>query len=115
MPPLIQESITMRLTPKQVEILQKVESGNLDGSLIDLTQLRQSLSYTVTKQAVLCSINHLAKRDLIERTGRETRNCSLCTLLAITSNGRALLEAYVPSLKSVLIEADEQIFDEIFI
>lgn len=57
----------MKLTPKQVEILKKIERGNLDGSLIDLTQLRQSLSYTATKQAVLCSVNHLAKRDLVGR------------------------------------------------
>lgn len=103
----------MRLTPKQIEILQKVESGNLDGSLIDLTQLRQSLTYTATKQAVLCSINHLAKRDLIERTGRESRNGSLCTTLALTSNGKALLNTYAPSLKSVLIEADGEDFDEL--
>ena len=103
----------MRLTPTQIEILQKVESGNLDGSLIDLTQLRQSLTYTATKQAVLCSINHLAKRDLIERTGRESRNGSLCTTLALTSNGKALLNTYAPSLKSVLIEADGEDFDEL--
>lgn len=105
----------MRLTSKQIEILQKVESCNLDGSLVDLTQLRQSLSYTATKQAVLCSINHLAKRGLIVRMGKESRNGSLCTTLAITSDGKALISAYVPSLKSALIEADEQIFDEIFI
>ncbi|WP_425915140.1 hypothetical protein [Acinetobacter sp. TSRC1-2] len=103
----------MRLTSKQIEILQKVESGNLDGSLIDLTQLKQSLSYTATKQAVLCSINHLAKRDLIERIGRESRNGSLCTTLTLTSNGKALLNTYAPSLKSVLIEADEQDFDKL--
>lgn len=103
----------MRLTPKQVEILQRIERGNLDGSLIDLTQLRQSLSYTATKQAVLCSINHLSKRDLVGRMGRESRNGSLCTTLAITSNGKAILNTYAPSLKSVLIEADGEDFDEI--
>ena len=103
----------MRLTFKQVEILQRIERGNLDGSLIDLTQLRQSLSYTATKQAVLCSVNHLAKRDLIGRMGRESRNGSLCTTLAITSNGKAILNTYAPSLKSVLIEADGEYFDEL--
>lgn len=108
----------MRLTSKQVEILQKIERGNLDGSLIDLTQLRQSLTYIVTKQAVLCSVNHLVKRNLVGRMGRESRDGSLCTMLAITANGKAILDAYAPSLKSVLIEADEQDLeelDEIFI
>ncbi|WDE15143.1 hypothetical protein KMZ14_10290 [Acinetobacter schindleri] len=103
----------MKLTPKQIEILQRIESGNLDGSLIDLTQLRISLTYTATKQAVLCSVNHLAKRDLVGRMGRGSRNGSLCTMLAITANGKAILDAYTPSLKSVLIEADEEDSDEL--
>lgn len=102
----------MRLTPKQIEILQKIRDGNIDGSKIDLTQLRQSLSYTATKQAVLCSINHLAKRGLIARIGKEKRNGALCTILAITSNGGAFLSTYTPSSKSGLIElADEPSLD----
>lgn len=89
--------------------MQKIAEGNLDGSQIDLTQLRYSLSYTATKQAILCSVNHLTERDLIARVGRESRLGSVCTTLEITSTGRALLSAYVPSLKSILIE-DEIIF-----
>lgn len=94
----------MRLTPKQIEIMQKIAERNLDSSHIDLTQLRQSLSYTASKQAILCSVNHLTERSLIARVGRESRLGSVCTTLEITSTGRALLSNYVPSLQSILVE-----------
>lgn len=84
--------------------MQKIAEGNLDGSQIDLTQLRFSLSYTASKQAILCSVNHLTERDLIARVGRESRFGSVCTTLEITSTGRALLSAYLPSLTAILVE-----------
>lgn len=88
--------------------MQRITEGNLDGSQLDLTQLRHSLSYTASKQAVLCSVNHLAKRDLIARMGRESRNGSVCTTLKMTSTGEALLRAYVPSLLSILVEDESE-------
>ena len=82
------------LTEKQIEILNLINGKNTDGSLLDLTQLRNSLSYTASKQAILASINSLVGRSLIERTAKVVRNSKICTTLAVTSDGEALLSAY---------------------
>lgn len=101
----------MRLTSKQIEIMQKIKDGNADGSKIDITQLRLSLSYEATKQAVLCSVNVLINRSLVAHSGRETRKGRVYTTVELTALGRAHIESYVKSLKSVLIE-DEDEFDD---
>lgn len=100
----------MRLTSKQLEIMKKIMAGNPDGSKIDITQLRHSLSYAATKQAVLCSVNVLINRSLVAHSGRETRKGRVHTTIELTALGEAHIESYVKSLKSVLIE-DEDEFD----
>lgn len=97
----------MRLTSKQIEIMQKIKEGNADGSLIDITQLRHALSYAATKQAVLCSVNVLINRSLVARAARETRGGRVHTTVELTALGEAHIESYVKSLKSVLVEDEE--------
>lgn len=96
----------MRLSSKQVEIMQKIQGKNPDGTLLDITQLRNSLSYTATKQAILCSVNYLVQRGLVERVARENRGGRLYTTIALTALGSAHLASYVPNLKSVLLEPE---------
>ena len=86
------------LTEKQIEITGLINGKNTDGTLLDLTQLRNRLSYVASKQAILGSINHLVKRGLIERVARVKRNGKIYTTLAITSDGEALLSAYTATV-----------------
>lgn len=96
----------MRLSSKQIEIMQLIQAKNPDGSLLDITQLKNSLSYSASKQAILCSVNYLVKRGLVERIGRENRGGRLFTTIALTPLGSAHLASYVPDLKSVLLEPE---------
>ena len=87
--------------------MQKIKDGNPDGTAIDITQLRNGLSYVATKQAILCSVNVLAKRALIARKPREVRNGRNHTPLVLTELGGAYIDSYVTSLRSVLVEEEE--------
>lgn len=79
------------LSEKQLEIMRLIQAKSNDCSLLDLTQLRESLSYTASKQAILASVNHLIERGLIERTAKEKRNSRMFTTLRLTSIGDAVL------------------------
>lgn len=101
----------MRLTTKQIEILKLIKGGNLDGSHLDITQLRLALSYTATKQAVLCSVKYLVARDLVARVGRVVRSGRTYTTLKLTTQGEAFIAPYIVSLKSALIETEVDLDD----
>lgn len=104
------------LTEKQVEIMRLIRQRNADGTAIDITQLVESLPYKASKQAVLCSVNHLVERELIERMAQEMRHSRKRTPLALTEQGEVWLKAYDPTeLKRTLIEDEyDVLLDDIF-
>ncbi len=78
----------MNLTPKQFEMLKLVVAGNDDGSMIDLDQLIERLSYRPSKQAIQFSIRAMIKHEMIEKCGMENRRERKRVLIGPTSLGR---------------------------
>lgn len=70
----------MNVTTKQRVIMNVIMEGNTnnDGVTIswcDIGQIRERLPYKSSREAVICSINYLAKKGLIEiRPRAEVRN-----------------------------------------
>lgn len=97
------------LTPKQIELLTKIRDKNPDGSLLSIEQLHDAVSYTCTRQAITCSLNFLIKRGLIEKSGQNVvRNGRRFTVVSIKPLGEEILNAYVPSLRQVLVENEDE-------
>jgi len=103
------------LTPKQIELLTKIRDKNPDGSLLSIEQLHDAVSYTCTRQAITCSLNFLIKRGLIEKSGQNVvRNGRRFTVVSIKPLGEEILNAYVPSLRQVLVENEDDEIEKIF-
>lgn len=104
------------LTDKQIEILRLVSTKNVDGSMLDLTQLRNALSYTASKQAILSSVKHLIERSLIERTAKIVRKGYVYTTLSITGDGEHILRAMhiIPPSDDVKDNSHHKDLDEFF-
>jgi DNA-binding MarR family transcriptional regulator len=78
----------MQLTTKQLEILRVVTSANVDGSLADLDEILERLSYKPTKEAIHFSIRALIAHGLIEKLGSEKRRGRRHVLIGITALGK---------------------------
>ncbi|WP_354734441.1 hypothetical protein [Acinetobacter nosocomialis] len=103
------------LTPKQIELLTKIRDMNPDGTPLSIEQLHEAVSYTCTRQAITCSLNFLIKRGLIEKSGQNVvRNGRRFTVVNIKPLGEEILNAYAPSLKSALIESEDDEIEKIF-
>lgn len=103
----------MRLsfTSKQIEIMQLISNKNADGSRLDIKQLQNSLSYQVTKQAVLSSVNCLVKRGLIERMTQVSRDGHRRTPLQLTSEGEAVVKPQ-PKARILSVELLDSEWDD---
>lgn len=101
----------MNITVKQISILRVIAAGNEDGSLTDLDQLLDRISYETTKASIQFSIRSLIKNGLIEkqfdrRRGRmhvSYRPTELCRRVLGKVNGRS---------PGVVIEVQDDIFTE---
>lgn len=75
------------LSLKQMEALNVIVRGNIDGSFVDLDELLERLSYRPTKPAVQFTIRALKDRGLIEKKGPEYRRAAKRILYAPTMAG----------------------------
>jgi len=57
----------MKLTEKQIEIISLIKRGNTDGTLLDIDQILERLSYMPTKQALQFSLRYIIKRGYIQK------------------------------------------------
>jgi hypothetical protein len=57
----------IRITRKQIEILDTIRDGNPDGSACSVYDLMEKLSYPVKRDALLHSIRILAQNGYVER------------------------------------------------
>jgi hypothetical protein len=96
----------MRLTDKQIEVVCKVAAGNPDGSLIDLDELLERLSYKPSKDSIHFSIRALVKHELVEKRGVEKRRGRQRGLLGVTVLGQHFAAANSPRPVS-LVEPQE--------
>lgn len=100
----------VNLTPKQIEILKNVVTGNGDGTPCSLKELHQAATYSCTEQAIQCSVNFLVRRGLVNKSKQNViRNGRCYTVVTITSLGQQYLKPYMPSLKDVLVEQEEDL------
>jgi len=86
----------MRLTNKQLQILDILCDGNEDNSPMDIGQLLEGLeskhSWRTTKQSMQFSIRALIKHGLMTKAeDRELRDSRLRVLLAASDLGRIVM------------------------
>lgn len=96
----------MRLTDKQLEVLRVIAEANTDGTLADLDEVIERVSYKPTKQAIQFSIRALIGHELIEKRGAEKRRGRNRVLLAATPLGVHFHSANRPSLSATLVEEE---------
>lgn len=96
----------MRLTDKQLEVLRVIAEANTDGTLADLDEVIERVSYKPTKQAIQFSIRALVGHELIEKQGAEKRRGRNRVLLAVTPLGLHFHSANRPSLSATLVEEE---------
>jgi DNA-binding PadR family transcriptional regulator len=63
----------MILTFRMLLILDVINRRNPDGSLVDLDQIIERVSYAVTKQAIQHTLRTMAEKEVIEKAGRLNR------------------------------------------
>lgn len=63
----------MGLTTKQAALMDVIINANPDGTLADLDQILERLSYETTKQSLQFSLRALVDKDCICHGGRELR------------------------------------------
>lgn len=77
-------------TEKQRQIMTLLVKGNPDGSFLDLDQLRDSLPYTPSKEALTWSIRYLIGHGVMEKGGTEKRRKARRRILKPTEAGYAM-------------------------
>lgn len=77
----------MRITKKQAEILKTIRRRNPDGSMIDLDQLIERLSWKPSKQSFQHSLRALVNNELVEKKGFELRRNAKRRILNLTFKG----------------------------
>ena len=89
----------MLLTFRMLLILDVIYRRNSDGSLVDLDQLIERVSYDVTKQAIQHSLRAMLEKGVIEKAGREKRRDRSRMTYRVTKLGHDLIRA--PSVKII--------------
>lgn len=77
----------MKLTTKQLQILDVLVRGNPDGSFCDLDQLLDRLPYDTTKSSMTFSIRALLAKELIILQPKETRRGKARKIISPTKLG----------------------------
>tara|TARA_B100002049_G_scaffold229299_1_gene204885 strand:+ start:4886 stop:5209 length:324 start_codon:yes stop_codon:yes gene_type:complete len=81
----------MRLTAKQIEILNIVSRGDGAGQWLDMGQIHERLSYECKRQALQCSIRFLVKKGLLTKLDCETRRERNRRVIAATVLGMQVM------------------------
>ncbi len=82
------------ISKKQIEVLKLIIRANPDGSLIDIDQLLERLSYKPTKQALQFTIRQLVGRKYIEKREPVVRRGSLRIVYTPTMSGMAVITGF---------------------
>lgn len=90
----------MYLTNKQLEMIAICAKPNEDGSVTDLDQILQRVSWKPTKNAIHFSIRALIARGLIEKLPREKRRGRVRTIIGATDLGKHFIGAGTASIVS---------------
>lgn len=77
-------------TEKQTEIMKLILGAVDHGSYITLASLREQLSYTPTKQAVLCSLNFLEGHGFLTKKYHGNRTMEIVPTALAYSTFRSL-------------------------
>lgn len=84
----------MNLTDHQLQIMNVLRRGNLDGSSVDLDQLLARLEaeegWKTNKASIQFSIRAMIRKELIEKAERETRRGRKRAVLQLTELGRKI-------------------------
>jgi Fe2+ or Zn2+ uptake regulation protein len=67
----------MRLTNKQISVLNAVKEGNKAGEACTVYDLIESVPYDCTRDGLLHTMKTLIDKGLVERLGREQRDGTL--------------------------------------
>ena len=95
----------MNLTTKQQEIIKVIGKGNEDGSIVDLDQLIERLSYKPSKESIHFSIRALIKHELIEKAGMEKRRGRSRSLIRLKPLGQHFAVHYFgTAIKPAFVE-----------
>lgn len=78
-------------TKKQIEVLKIIIKANPDGSLVDLDQVLERVTYSPTKFAIQFTIRQLIKKGYIEKREPVVRRGSLRVIYNPTMQGLALI------------------------
>ena len=77
-------------TDKQLEIMKLILGAADLGAYITLTQLREKLSYKPSKQAVLCSLRHLAGHGFLTKKYHGCRTMDIMPTVLAYSTFRSM-------------------------
>ena len=80
----------MHLTAKQYEALHLIIKRNPDGTLLDIDQLKDRLTYKPTKAALQFTIRSLVKHKLIEKDNPVKRRAARRVVYRPTALGFAV-------------------------
>lgn len=95
----------MQLTDKQIEQMKVIVTGNPDGSVVDLDQILERLSYGPSKQSFQFSLRALINKGLVLKGIRESRRGRERQTIIPTALGSGMFPK--PTLLSVLTEPDD--------
>lgn len=80
----------MSLTKKQIELIQIITTGNVDGGHVDLDQLIERASHKPSKQSIHFSIRALIGKELVEKLPKEKRRGRVRVIIAPTDWGNIM-------------------------
>lgn len=81
----------LQLTDKQTELLQVINTGNADGSRVDMRQLLERLSYTPSRDSTQFVIRRLIGKGVMIKTEPERRDGHRRACYEVTELGKKIL------------------------
>lgn len=97
----------MRLTTKQLELIKIIAAGNPDGTIADLDEVMERLSYKPSKESLQFSIRALIAHGLIIKAGSEKRRLRRRVLIGPTELGKGFAWPTKPTTFIASEEDDE--------
>jgi DNA-binding IclR family transcriptional regulator len=76
------------LSALQIEVLRIVANGNEDKSFVDVQQIIERAPNKASREAFLCLLQTLIRRELVERKGKVKRGKRMHMLFAATTLGQ---------------------------
>lgn len=94
----------LQLTSKQLELLRVVSGGNQDGSLVDMRQLLERLSYEPSRDSTQFVIRRLVGKGVLEKAEPERRDGARRACFKVTELGQKILNLPVQSNDGIVSE-----------